>query len=146
MLIRQNRVRDRRNSILAFFIVSVSLGVTAPKIQAQTRPPAGAPSGTNAESGTNLWKKVAYEKGGSYPHPTYPATAMKQRLQGVVAVNIVVATNGLPTEVAVKKSSGQAVLDENTVDWIKNKWRWPSGQTRHYYWDCHYRLESGSAN
>jgi len=61
-------------------------------------------------------------------------------MQGSVVLDIVVETNGLPANVEIKKSSGFSVLDRNARDTVKNKWRWPPGETRYYYWEFEYRL------
>ncbi len=57
------------------------------------------------------------------PHPPYPLQARAQHLEGVVTVKITWAAAGNVKEVVVVKSSGSRILDENTVNFIKAKWR-----------------------
>jgi len=123
-----NRRKQRRTprATLKGFSLLLLPALAAKLAAAEPNPNPGPP---HAPPATNAWKKVVMESGGSYPAPSYPAAAMKKKLQGTVAVEVVVATNGLPTKVKVHKSSGQTVLDEAAVDCVKNKWRFPAGET-----------------
>src|SRR5437867_587500 len=109
--------------------------VFAPAKFAQAPPP--APPKTGPPQPTRF---VPGQDGGSYPAPKYPPVAQQQQMQGSVVLDIVVDTNGLPASAEIKKSSGFGVLDRNARDTVKNKWRWPPGETRYYYWEFEYRL------
>jgi protein TonB len=111
--------------------------VFAPAKFAQAPPPA-PPKPTGPPQPTRF---VPGQDGGSYPPVKYPAVAQQQRLQGSVVLNIIVDTNGLPASVEIKTSSGYSLLDRNARDTIKNKWRWPPGETRYYYWEFEYQLK-----
>src|SRR5207302_3234831 len=64
-------------------------------------------------------------EGGNCLMPSYPPAALLDRIQGTVWVNITVETNGVPINVELRQSSGSSILDRHTIQWIKNKWRWP---------------------
>lgn len=70
---------------------------------------------------------------GTYPKPQYPRTALQQRQQGTVMLYVVVDASGKPVTVEIKDSSGYSLLDKHAVDWIRDRWQWPVGQTRYYY-------------
>src|SRR5438876_2864595 len=109
--------------------------VFAPAKFAQAPPPAPPKPGPPQPT-----RFVPGQDGGNYPVPKYPSVAQQQQMQGSVVLDIVVDTNGLPASVEIKKSSGFSVLDRNARDTVKNKWRWPPGETRYYYWEFEYRL------
>jgi len=86
------------------------------------------------------WTAGSHKDGGNYPPPDYPPRARRERLQGIVTLDIVVDPDGVATNVAVRQTSGYSDLDQSTLDWVRTKWRWPAGATRHYYWTCSYLL------
>jgi protein TonB len=131
----------RASAELPLVVFLATFGLASLRTEAQEKKTAATPPAANAAPATNLWKKFVQEPGGTYPSPSYPKAAMRKKLQGTATVSIVVGTNGLPTEVKILKSSGQAILDDAAVDCVKNKWRWPAGQTRRLLWDCCYKLE-----
>ena len=108
--------------------------VFAPAKFAQAPPP--APPKTGPPQPTRF---VPGQDGGVYTTPKYPPVALQQQMQGSVVLDIVVDTNGLPATVEIKKGSGFGVLDRNARDTVKNKWRWPPGETHHYFWEFEYR-------
>jgi len=110
--------------------------VFAPAKFAQAPPPAPPKSGPPQPT-----RFVPGQDGGIYPPPRYPPVAQQQQMQGSVVLDIVVDTNGAPASVEIKKSSGFGVLDRNARDTVKNKWRWPPGETRYYFWEFEYRLK-----
>lgn len=70
--------------------------------------------------------------GGYYPDPTYPRAELQARHQGKVMLYVIVDPSGVPSSVTVRDSSGWPGLDKHAADWVKNRWRFPPGETRHY--------------
>lgn len=70
--------------------------------------------------------------GGYYPDPPYPRTELQARHQGKVMLYVIVDPSGVPSSVTVQDSSGWPGLDKHAADWVKNRWRFPPGETRHY--------------
>ena len=62
----------------------------------------------------------------SNPRPTYPLAARRRGMQGVVVLGVVVAADGRPQTVLVKRSSGFAVLDEAALQAVRG-WRFAPG-------------------
>jgi len=77
--------------------------------------------------------------GGYYPPPTYSALAQRQRMEGTVVLWIGVDTAGKVISTEIKQSSGYGILDRATEDVVKEKWRFPPGQTRLLSWECEFR-------
>jgi protein TonB len=70
--------------------------------------------------------------GGSYPDPDYPRLAQERRQHGSVTLYLVVNSNGIPTTVEVKDSSGYPLLDKAALTGVKNRWRFPPGEVRYH--------------
>lgn len=83
----------------------------------------------------------AVADGGSYPPPQYPGVALRNHYQGTVTIEIVVDPSGKITVAKVQKSSGSPALDEAALDAVKNRWRFPPGNERYYYWPCVFQLQ-----
>jgi len=64
--------------------------------------------------------QVAY---GSNPLPPYPLAARRLGMEGVTLVDVLVAPDGRPAEVRVRKSSGFALLDDSAVKTVRERWR-----------------------
>ncbi len=79
--------------------------------------------------------------GGSYPPPQYPASALRNRQQGSVTIDIVVDASGQVSLARVQKSSGTPSLDQAAVDVVKQRWRFPPGALRNYYWVCTFQMQ-----
>lgn len=57
-------------------------------------------------------------------HPlTYPATALRQHLQGTVVLRVLVDETGKPLEVSVLRGSGYTVLDRSAREQVLTRWR-----------------------
>ena len=79
---------------------------------------------------------------GTFPWPkTYPREAMAERAQGTVTLFVVVETNGVPTKVELKTTSGHSVLDRFASQWVKDKWRWMPRPERQYYVPFQFKLQ-----
>jgi periplasmic protein TonB len=79
--------------------------------------------------------------GGSYPPPQYPASALRNRQQGSVTVDIVVDASGQVSVARLQKSSGTPSLDQAALDVVKQRWRFPPGALRNYYWVCTFQMQ-----
>ena len=78
---------------------------------------------------------------GSYPPPQYPTYAVRNHYQGKVTIELTVSPEGVVTNASVRKTSGYTLLDEAALNVVKNRWRFPPGPARWYYWTCEFRLE-----
>ena len=65
--------------------------------------------------------------GGDRPQPPYPQMALELGQQGTVVMQMVADANGLVTSISVLKTSGSALLDRSTLDFVKRHWILPSG-------------------
>jgi protein TonB len=79
--------------------------------------------------------------GGSYPPPQYPGMALRNHYQGTVTIEIMVDATGKITLAKIQKSSGFPLLDETALDVVTNRWRFPPGSERYYYWPCLFQLQ-----
>lgn len=75
---------------------------------------------------------IAGSAQGVFPDPPYPSLALRKHYEGKVMLYVIVNPNGSPASVEVKDSSGYSILDSHSSDWVKSRWRWPAGETRHY--------------
>ncbi|GAB1387509.1 hypothetical protein MASR1M59_26570 [Melaminivora sp.] len=60
------------------------------------------------------------------PAPSYPAVSRRLGEQGVVLLNVLIGTDGLPQKVDIKKSSGFERLDRQAVETVQ-RWRFMPG-------------------
>jgi protein TonB len=58
----------------------------------------------------------------SNPKPAYPPLAFKMRIEGKVLLDVEVAETGLVSELRLRQSSGNQMLDQSAIDAVK-KWR-----------------------
>src|SRR5207249_7845423 len=72
------------------------------------------------------------EIGGSFPSPSYPVQAWRNRSQGTVTVDILVDATGAVTSAKVIKTSGDALLDQEALKTVKARWHFLPGEDRHY--------------
>ena len=98
---------------------------------AQEKPAAAVPlpkprrenlSGANprgsATSGPTVGTRARYR---SNPRPDYPADARRNHQEGVVLLSVEVGADGQPKEVALKRTSGFALLDQAAIQAVR---RW----------------------
>jgi protein TonB len=78
---------------------------------------------------------------GSFPEPRYPGTALRNRYQGTVLVEIMVDGSGAVSSAKVQKSSGFPTLDDAALDVVKNRWRFPPGKPLWLLWPCTFQLQ-----
>jgi TonB family protein len=67
-------------------------------------------------------KRMPYPENESFPRPMYPYEARKNNWDGTVTLKIKANAEGQPTAVTVSKSSGHAILDQNTVELVLFHW------------------------
>jgi periplasmic protein TonB len=67
-------------------------------------------------------------EGGDRPQPPYPDMALKFGEQGTVVLLLTVDDSGLVESVAVKESSGSAILDRSAREFVKRHWIVPPGK------------------
>ncbi|MBI4664510.1 MAG: TonB family protein [Verrucomicrobia bacterium] len=77
---------------------------------------------------------------GAFPDPPYPSLALRRHYEGKLLLYVVVDPAGAPSSIQVKESSGFNLLDDHSAEWVKNRWRWPQGDTRHYLVPFHYQI------
>jgi protein TonB len=80
-------------------------------------------------------------KGGSFPKPGYPGSALRNHEEGTVTIEIMVDESGKITEAKVLKTSGHPVLDDAALQAVTHTWRFPAGQKRWYYWPFSFQME-----
>jgi TonB family protein len=66
--------------------------------------------------------------------------ALRRHYEGKLMLYVIVNTNGALASITVKDASGYSVLDSHSSDWVKNHWRWPPGETRHYFVPFQYQI------
>lgn len=96
-----------------------SAGNTSPPSAAASPGGSGRSSGSTAGGGTLTQARPNYLHN---PPPPYPPLARRRGLTGVVVLKVRVGTDGVAREVAVRGTSGHAVLDEAAVATV-SKWR-----------------------
>lgn len=87
-----------------------------------------SPAGAVAGSGSERAAPSQLPRYRSTPEPAYPAAARREREQGVVLLAVDVGTDGRPTAVAVKRSSGFPRLDAAAVGGVR-RWRFDPART-----------------
>jgi TonB family protein len=79
--------------------------------------------------------------GGIFPKPAYPGSAVRNRHQGTVNIELVVDEAGNVTSAKVLQSSGFSELDEAALKTVRERWKWPPGPPRLFTWPCVFKLE-----
>lgn len=96
-------------------------------------PPAPPPPAALENTGT----------GGERPHPPYPAAALARRQQGAVVMLLEADALGRIASISLKVSSGSAVLDRSTMEFVRRHWSVsPGADARAYEATVTYRLEA----
>ncbi len=125
--------------------VAFSVPVQGPVVFAPARfasaPPATPPKAVTAPPKPTVFRPTVGD-GGHYPAPTYPRQAREHGDQGTVMLSVTVDPAGSPASVEVKDSSGHSSLDRHALQWVKNYWQWPAGQTRLYLLPIAFQLSN----
>lgn len=66
--------------------------------------------------------------GGDRPEPPYPTIALQNQEQGTVVLLLTADAAGRVAGVEIKQSSGSAVLDGQTKDFVRRRWKLPPGE------------------
>jgi len=77
------------------------------------------------------------------PHPDYPADALRKGIEGTVKLEIEVNEDGSIGEVRRLIPSGSFVLDNNTITWVKRRWKFPPGNKQILHTEFVYKLTGG---
>jgi len=86
-----------------------------------------------------VYPKGHTPEGGKYPAPEYPFNLMRDRVQGLVVLEIGVNESGHIESATVLLSTGSKVLGEHTRDWVLKHWVFPPGR-RAVIWRCEYQM------
>jgi len=71
-------------------------------------------------------------RGGSFPIPPYPPAYVRDRVEGLLVLDVTVAASGDVEAAQTVMSSGNKSLDSFTEDWVRRKWKFPPGGERSY--------------
>ena len=63
------------------------------------------------------------------PHPPYPESARRARIQGTLQAQVTFSAKGDVENVVVVKSSGNSILDSNVTTYVKRYWKNLTGKT-----------------
>ncbi len=96
--------------------------VETPKPKPKVETPAPAPAASYAATNFVIGDK-------NFPQPPYPYEAKVRRYQGTVVVAIDVAA-GQIVNADIASSSGYGILDASTLQWIRQRWHFPTDVTR----------------
>jgi protein TonB len=124
---------------VAFAVPVQGAVALAPTSRFVPPPPAAPP---RAASAPVRFNPATANDGGSYPPPSYPGIALRNRHQGTVQIFILVDPSGRILDSKVQKSSGYPSLDDAALDVVKTRWRFPAGQARSYVWPCVFEMKS----
>ena len=80
-------------------------------------------------------------QGGTYPPPSYPSIAIRNRYQGTATIEIMVDASGVIVSAKLVKSSGYPILDEAALQVVKTRWHPPPGAAHDWLWDCTFELK-----
>jgi TonB family protein len=68
---------------------------------------------------------VSSGKGGERPQPDYPLMYQQLAIKGTVVMEFTVNDAGRVVSEDLKQSSGSSILDQHTLDFIRNHWKVP---------------------
>jgi TonB family protein len=60
----------------------------------------------------------------THTQPPYPQMSVMTKEQGTTILQVVIGSDGVPTDVTVNTSSGSIRLDQAAIDHVKANWRW----------------------
>lgn len=125
-----------------------------PAARPPQRPPAanpaprgtGSPAATGAGAGNPGSGSGAGSGGGGpgkrrTPQPPYPSFARSGNMSGTVVVSISFSPSGEVASATLVRSCGHPELDSYTLNFIRNRWKWPGAHGRAYTQDIRYRLK-----
>lgn len=77
------------------------------------------------------------------PQPEYPIEARRKGIEGMVKLEIEVDEGGSVIEVRKLIPSGSFLLDNNTITWVKRRWKFPPGKKQLLHTEFVYQLSDG---
>ena len=77
------------------------------------------------------------------PQPEYPIEARRKGIEGMVKLEIEVDEAGNVGEVRKLIPSGSFLLDNNTITWVKRRWKFPAGKKQVLHTEFVYQLSDG---
>ena len=77
------------------------------------------------------------------PQPEYPIEARRKGIEGTVKLEIEVDDAGGIGEVRKLIPSGSFLLDNNTITWVKRRWKFPPGKKQVLHTEFVYQLSEG---
>ena len=77
------------------------------------------------------------------PQPEYPIEARRKGIEGMVKLEIEVDEAGNVLEVRKLIPSGSFLLDNNTITWVKRRWKFPPGKKQLLHTEFVYQLSDG---
>lgn len=72
-------------------------------------------------------------KGGERPDPDYPKMYQQLGIKGTVVLEFTVNDAGRVASVDLRQSSGSSILDQHTIDFVKNHWMVPPVNGGHLF-------------
>lgn len=97
--------------------------VSAPPESASPAPPAQSEQAKPEAPAPVPYVEASYKAPGlNNPPKRYPRVAQERQWEGTVTLNVLVLADGSPGEIRVERSSGHELLDEATIEQVKN-WR-----------------------
>ena len=99
--------------------------LVAPSALEQAPPPSALHAVESASAGPTAIFDTG--SGGDRREPPYPELALQLGQQGSVVLLLTADEAGLVTKAELKESSGSAILDHATLDFVKRHWLLPSG-------------------
>jgi protein TonB len=120
-------------SLVPFAVPTVGPTVVVLRPQAASAPPARpvvtAPPAPAVNTGPRNFRAGEGSNEGIFaPQPEYPADARRKGIEGTVKLEIEVNDDGSVGEVRKLVPSGSFVLDNNTISWVKRRWKFPPGK------------------
>ena len=88
-----------------------------------------------------VYPKAQFPASGHFPPPRYPAILRWNRTEGLVLIEIMVASSGQIDSVQTILSSGNTYLDNYTANWVLTKWKFPPGEKRWYHCPFVYKFQ-----
>ncbi len=136
------------SSSVPFAVPVEGLTVTTRDIRQASPPPvrpvAVAPPPPQVQTGPRTLRPGEGANEGIFaPQPEYPIEARRKGIEGMVKLEIEVDETGSVAEVRKLIPSGSFVLDNNTITWVKRRWRFPAGKRQVLHTEFVYTLSDG---
>jgi len=79
-----------------------------------------------------VFPKAKWPAGGHFSPPHYPSCLLRDRIGGLVLLDIYVKESGEIESARPVLSSGNKHLDDYTAKWVLHEWKYPPGEKRWY--------------